>query len=471
MELLNQISSLSGQELYDKSQIFKKDNDITMYCIYLVMAANYENELAISKLYNEDGHICIIHDQDAIITIPFYKATKHYTHSLNYLATIYKGGYSMLNYQGVKKSEKALQLFTLASNKGNSFAKINLADMYIKNILHINLANLDNLTNLHNNFEKAILLLEEAVKQDNVCAIRRLAGLYSKNNQDNKIIELYQLGLAKGDVLSMHKLAEIYSNQNLTDKVIQVYQEAIKKDDVLALYKLGKEYEYLDKYDEAKELYERAIKKGLKIAIYALAQIYQFKEPIDLEKAKKLYEEIIFNQDILEHYQEDTLDQLDTLYDITEEKDSEKMIYLATSYESVNNHNKVDKWLRRAANVGNVEALLYIANPYSEIIEERIKAKDIYQQIIKGRVEVGIKEKEYFSLAIESLESLYKFDNNLNDNFIPNHFYSLKQDVMTLKKENERLTKENQDMKDHILLQPDGKLFFECLRSFNDKKI
>ena len=170
------ILKLSGKELYDESQIFKRLNDYDNYWIYLTMSANYNYERAQSEL---DTDLCKteLHlKQNHLATIKFYEATKEYHFSKDYLNYMHESVESIIQQRidnidecvkqeyskqkesyekaieqgdinamndlaimyrdgapGIRKDRaKALELFKLAGDKGNIKASSNYKKMFLR---------------------------------------------------------------------------------------------------------------------------------------------------------------------------------------------------------------------------------------------------------------------------------------------------------------------------------------------------
>ena len=461
---LSIILNLSGEELYQKALSFKEKEkedydhtNYTNYIIHIVMSANYNYDKAIQDLYDEYGNLDLYSSQRGDISIPFYKATKEFSHSANYLGYLYRYGYSMSrNYNGKKNYDKAFKYFEYAS-KDNSYAMVNLSRMFFEG------------KGVTIDLQKSKELLKKAIKLGNVVAMRGLCEIYEKNPLKlNKMIHLYEL--------------------------------AVLKDDRISMYKLGKIYESNKDYTKAICLYEQAIKKNSEDAAYALANIYYngFSGEVDLVKARELNELAIFTDYGDNTYVHDNIDQLEAIYDQDPNLDIKSMIKFAKMYSQIISHNShyqianAEKWYKKAIEKGSIKAVinladLYNRNGYTDPIAVT-DVRDLYESII-----VDISSK-YYDRALYGLKELYNKNYILqsDEKYTINYFfkigkpeilksiYNYNDDHMSflegyvgLNDENVKLKKENEYLRAHIMAQPDGPIFFEAMASYakNEHKI
>jgi len=169
------IINKSSDELYNESLKYY-NIDWNRYFVYLTMAANLNHELAIQKLNcNYSNKLNLQQKHHNVLN--FYNKTSNYSHSCNYLGYMYHIG------EGIERNyAKAIELYQMAINLGNSNAMYNLADMY------------ENGEGIERNYAKAIELLQMAINLGNSEAMNNLIIMYKKHHMifdKNKIIEYF----------------------------------------------------------------------------------------------------------------------------------------------------------------------------------------------------------------------------------------------------------------------------------------
>jgi len=180
------IISLSPKDLYDQGLIFKLKQDYNNYCMYMVMAANYDYDLAIQELFNDYQNNChnsFLHKkQDLKVTKPFYEMTQQYSYSLNYL------GYILNNDNSLEYYEKAGQIMK------NPVAQCNLGCHYEK----------------QKDYDKAIMFFELSLEQGFGNSALMLGNIYQNKSEYELACKYYELALTKGCIQAYSHLGGMY---------------------------------------------------------------------------------------------------------------------------------------------------------------------------------------------------------------------------------------------------------------------
>ena len=198
---LTLLLSTEAKELYDNALTFLKNGDINNYCIYMTMSANLDYVPAKEHLHF-DYHNDRIHlQQDHMKTRPFYEQTKNFGYSANYLGYMYANGNLALN----KDTDKEVELYGLAIEKGNIIAMYNIG-------LHFNRCKND---------EESIKYFQMAADNGNCRAANALGKIYFEGkivSQDyNKALTLWEKAMKDDQKTALNNLILLYEKINLKD--------------------------------------------------------------------------------------------------------------------------------------------------------------------------------------------------------------------------------------------------------------
>ncbi|AYV77264.1 MAG: hypothetical protein Barrevirus25_7 [Barrevirus sp.] len=131
---MEEILSLTKEELYDNALKFKDKQDYTNYCMFMTMSANYDYELAKDDIDTDYTGLKLYKQQNHKITLAFYEATEQYGYSANYLGFMYENIKDNNNNVIEWWHLKATRYYELAIKKNNIHALNNLARLYKENI-------------------------------------------------------------------------------------------------------------------------------------------------------------------------------------------------------------------------------------------------------------------------------------------------------------------------------------------------
>ena len=456
-------------------------------------------------------------DYDKAIELYALAIEKNDVRALLYLGDMYEEGYGV-----VKDYAKSIELYELAIDKGNIDAITNLGIMYQRGTgVARDYAKAIELYRLaiEKNDVRALLHLADMYE----------AGHGVEKDYD-KVIELYELAIEKGNVAAITNLAIIYQNGTIVEKnyekAIKLYELAIKKNHVRAIKYLAYLYENMERYDDAIKLYEMAIEKNSKNTYNKLALMYHNGKGTEknYERANELYRAGIMlanklgrNTDtiyinIIELYKNGYKEAKYTLKMELHKAPVRVILFLADIYNSIKKYNKALKLYELAINRGSARACTKMAHYYRRGLGIDInydKAAELYKLAIdRGYdksysilISMYVYRMKKYDEALELLQKLFeKGDTGSLKSIIgifKNQYYKDKQrkvieylyeinqldklkdiydfndyviDCIKKKYELEslvtKLQKENQDLKTHIESSPDGTLYFEAKKEW-----
>jgi TPR repeat protein len=332
------ITSLSGQDLYDQSLTFKQNGDYDNFSIYLVMSANKGYDLAKRDFeikYIENKRITI-YKEDYIKTTVFYEATQEYSYSLCVLGCIY-----LSNNRGKKYDCKlAKEYFEKASDNG--FATYKLGIMH-----HIGYIG------SHVDHIKSFELYNKALEQGSIAAANWVGLCYYRghgvNKNYEKAKEYYELGLVK-----YPNYASIINNYGVLIKngygctkdiagAKELFAKSSDKGCSTASNSLAKIYYDERDYELAIKFYEKAVEQNHENAFITLSNIYKKgvkdKVAINFKKARDILEKGISYSTGTQL--DKTVTQLCFLYKTCDFKDD--MDYVIGYFMKINKPNYIGK--------------------------------------------------------------------------------------------------------------------------------
>lgn len=299
---MENIMSMSPEELYIKAIKFKDVDDYDNYFIHMTMAANFKHPGAIYHLH-EDYHHCTHLKQNHAKTIFFYELTKEFSYSMTYLGSMYDAGIGT-----EKNHHKASELYIAAIQQVNVIAMNNLASLY------------ETGNGVKQNYSKAIELYSRAIEQEEKQRYPRVRAMYSlahmyqcgygieKNYE--KAIELFIRAMEVGSIVAIYGLAQLYAfglgvtknygrAAELCTEAIRLYTREIelRPDSAIAMNDLAIIYSWKftseKNYGKAIELYNRAheILPDSAYIIHNLGYMYEngFGVKRDYAKALEFY--------------------------------------------------------------------------------------------------------------------------------------------------------------------------------------
>ncbi|CZE49860.1 tetratricopeptide repeat protein [Campylobacter geochelonis] len=192
-----------------------------------------------------------------------------------------------------KDMEKAIELFEISVNGGNSEAMVDLGALYDEGSSLIEA-----------NHTKAKKLYEKAIATNgHVYAYHNLAMMYSEGRgveqNDKKALELLEKAAEKGYLPSQREVGDMYKNgigtQKDEAKALKWYEKAAEQGDAFAQNDVGLMYHYglgtkID-YKKAMYWYEKAAEQRSSRAIFNIGLLYEKGLGVDkdLDKARDYY--------------------------------------------------------------------------------------------------------------------------------------------------------------------------------------
>ena len=224
------ITSLSSEELYTKALQYKSNNKTNDYWLHLLMASNYDHELAKKGLRDEFLNNISYVEPDHGLNLTFYEATSKYSYSAFIIGHMYDNGI------GISQDyTKAMKWYERAAENGNSTAMINLGAIYERGI------DISQGIDIPQDYAKAIELYERAAEKGNTTAMNYLGNMCRLSigiPQDyTKAIEWYGRAMEKGSIVSIRQAYYLYSNMVPRNDMLEYFYtfdmlDEIKKYDV-----------------------------------------------------------------------------------------------------------------------------------------------------------------------------------------------------------------------------------------------
>lgn len=160
--------------------------------------------------------------------------------------------------------------------------------------------------------------------------------------------------------------------------------------------------------------------------------------------------------------------------------------YLGQFYDRSRDKTLAIQTYKLGADQNNINCIVRLGNIYMNLAlnnrekhqfdEARIHFRLAEDAFRKGIEKGNIQASEFLAKLYSVTQVLgnqeyvinYLFENN-QENLLKK-IYNYDDYAIKMIKQNRELVKENQDLRTHILAKPDGELFMECLKSFNEKK-
>lgn len=308
--------------------------------------------------------------------------------------SMYQLGY-YYNMSG--ETDKAIECYTKAAEKGHAIAQNNLAFEYRKKgeteraIYWYKKAidnkiwfSADQLGELYyrdlNDLETAAPYYHLAAEGKVTIAYHHLAYYYDKKGEIEKAIEWYKKSIEANDQLSavsMSNLANIYRNMKEIEKAIPLYKQAIEKGDMYGAYFLGELYRVDKQNPEAAiPYYEMAIEKGIGVANISLGTYYR--------RTKNYHKAIECFKTLAEKNELTAIEQLAQiyLYELNDQEngfiwakkgaalnyppayDQMANYYLRQGAKDPAKNREAIPWLEKGIQSGSVHAMINMGNLY-----------------------------------------------------------------------------------------------------------
>lgn len=185
------------------------------------------------------------------------------------------------SYEKIKDYKEALQWYKLATKKGNSFAEINIGELYWNGIY------------VYRDVKEFLKWTNRAVEKGNTIALNRIANAYKtgyKKMKPNgkeamrKAYEVYQLSAGKGDTYAMAQIGFMHLNNSEIEidykKAFEMLMKAAEKEEasgyvgIAEIYING--YGVEINYKKAKYWIDKAVDQGDTDGICLLAYLYEY---------------------------------------------------------------------------------------------------------------------------------------------------------------------------------------------------
>lgn len=268
---MENLCSLSGEELYSKALEFESVGDHNNSIIYMVMAANKGYIDAIDNMWNGDSW----EKQDYFVTGDFYieTASDDNIYSNHFLGFMYDEGLGNIK----KDCNKALELYQLGMEKGCVASINNLGHMYENGISVIR------------DYKKALELYQLGIDKGCAVSINNMALMYEYGFgvivDYKKAANLYALSAEKNYPIAMNNLATLYQRgtgvQKNSDMAIFLFKQAISCGCIISYTGLANTYRRLSHnhrgqyYNEICNLYQKAIEMGCNETLDILVSFYR----------------------------------------------------------------------------------------------------------------------------------------------------------------------------------------------------
>lgn len=264
-------------------------------------------------------------------------------------------------------------------------------------------------------------------------------------NREKKGYALYFLGWIHADEDCIFDTLDDNSDDEYFDSSLAktYYNMSIELGNHLALHGLGMLYYNQKKYDKAKEIFEKGVEKGESNSISMLGAIYEngFGVDTDLNKAIDLYKEGI------------------------NMNNSSCMSSLADIYMKKSEHEKEDQEIRKYRNMAIrlYERAIDLDDSYAADVLSAIYSGESYPYP-KDKPEVN-KSKAFELQLVECVMTgnPASIIHDLRDFNKCSEFFK---NTLEKIKENQRLQKENEELRSHIEASPDGKKYFEAKKEW-----
>ena len=255
--------------------------------------------------------------------------------------------------------------------------------------------------------------------------------IYTDQYQSTNFSDLFKFcELTKNELFSMAGLAKMYSTgryvqQDLT-KTFELYIQSYEKGNKYVVNNLGFEYQHIRNYEKAVEFFEIGVSFGCRDSMNNLAYMY-----LHGEWVKSNYEKAF------------------ELFTMAKTKGNfYANLHLALMYKNgryvKKNYEKAIDLLEEAISKRLHRGYQYLCDIYKEYSIGRGEKQHVHKYFIESG------ESEY-------LKVIYNYTDVVLDLIVKNY---------QLEKENIRLKKENQEMKNHIEASPEGPLYFEALKQW-----
>ena len=326
---------------------------------------------------------------------------------------------------------------------------------------------------VNRDYKKAIELHEMAIVRNNIDSMNALGNMYMNGlgtpKDYKKARELFEQG---GDTYGCYNnLGIIYLNgfgvKKNNMKAMELFEKAIDKEDTNALLNLGNMYATGAHHIYFKEDFNHNIGDSESgSAESCLCSVEEYEANRNIPKALELYE-LAHNKDNIEG----TRKLAELHMELKNHSKAQELFEKLIDKDSIRGLNSFGKFLKMQNNYLGAREMFEKAFDLEQ--KQDVKAGTALDNLVSLYRETDLKDNKdyvfnYFLLRgrITNLQDIYNHRDVINS--AEELIVNLKNKNKKLEEENSDLKIENDNLKTHILLQPDGESYLKIL---NDWKI